>query len=511
MAKLTFGSGSQAEVPGQSSASSAPGARASRGSAVPGAPGSPGTRGASGASGVPGAESAPAAGVPGQPGAAGEGRGAGRGRKRSDEQVSSVFGSADAQADFGPDYSYRRIRFHKNDEVNPYAAEQDARYGMDERLSKLIMLGAALLVIFFLVCILPTNLFDPATRTDHTIGSLAGEVASSFKGLISFFTGADTMFSTYVFTVIVTLLAGAAMGLSGGVFQGAMKNALASPSTLGVTSGGTIGVIIYAVFVAPHTIGATFQGQISEYSQLVAQMTPLQYALELFGTFLSSLIGCVLIVFLVMAIALIAGKGRVSNASLIIAGQVFTAAIGVFITLIKDYLTIHADAELLTVLQNAQTSTFTGAYNLMTVSVFAVPLIACMVVIVLMAPRLTLLAFNDDEARSMGISTTATRNVMVAVCTVMTALVVSFCGAVGFVGFMVPHIARRLIGPDFRYLLPACALMGAGMVCVTFYISQLGIPWIASGSTGVITSVVGCAMFLFMALRNRGAASGDWL
>ena len=147
----------------------------------------------------------------------------------------------------------------------------------------------------------------------------------------------------------------------------------------------------------------------------------------------------------------------------------------------------------------------------MSVAVFAVPLIACMVVIVLMAPRLTLLAFNDEEARSMGISTATTRNVMVAICTVMTALVVSFCGAVGFVGFMVPHIARKVIGPDFRFLLPACALLGAAMVCVTFYISELGIPWIANGSTGVITSIVGCAAFLVMALKNRGAASGDWL
>ena len=478
MAQLTFGTNSPTQAPGQSNSGSLSPARGN-------------------------------VSVPGQEDAASQRRA--KSAERAEAQANSVFGSPDSKADFGPDYGYRRIRFHKNDEINPYAEEQDRRFGMDDRLGKIIMLAVVMIGVFFLVCILPTNVLDPVTRTDRTIGTLASEVASSFKGLISFFTFNETMYSSYVFTVLVTLLAGAAMGLSGGVFQGAMKNALASPSTLGVTSGGTIGSIIYAVFVSPHTIGSTFQGQVSEYSEQVAQMSTLDYILEMYGTFFSSLIGCVVVVFLVMSIALIAGKGKVSNASLVIAGQVFTAAIGVFITWIKQYLTIHADAEMLTVLQNAQSSTFTGSYNLISVSVFAIPLIACMVIIILMAPRLTLLAFNDEEARSMGISTVATRNVMVAICTIMTALVVSFCGAVGFVGFLIPHIARKFIGPDFRFLLPACALMGAIMVCATFYVSELGITWIGSGSTGVITSVIGCIAFLYMALKNRGAASGEWL
>ena len=460
-----------------------------------------------------GSEPAPGQGasgsVPGQQQASAVKPG-GRAAHRSEQQATAVFGSVDANADMGPDYSYRRIRFHKGDEVNPYAEEQDRRYGMDERLSKLIILAVVMVVIFFLVCILPTNVFG-INRIDHSIGGLASETATAFGGLIAFFTNPDSLYGIYVFTVVVTLLAGAAMGLSGGVFQGAMKNALASPSTLGVTSGGTIGLIIYAVFVAPHTVGATFEGNISDYVAQVEQMGPLEYAMEMYGGFVASLIGCGTVVALVMLIALIAGRGKVSNASLIIAGQVFAGAIGVFIGWIRDYLAVYGDSTAIAVLNTAQSSSFQGAYDLLSVTIFAVPLLACMVVIVLMAPRLTLLAFSDDEAKSMGISTKATRNVMVALCTIMTALVISFCGAVGFVGFMVPHIARKIVGPDFRFLLPACALLGACMVCAVFYISELGIPGIVSGSTGMITSVVGCVMFIVMAVRKRGAASGEWL
>ena len=430
---------------------------------------------------------------------------------KANQQVNSVFGSVDQSGDYGPDYGYRRIRFHKGDEVNPYADAQDARYGMDARMSKLIVVAVALVAVFFLVCILPTNVLDPLARHDRTIGTLAAETAASFGALIDFFRNPNTMFGTHVFTVLVTLLAGAAMGLSGGVFQGAMKNALASPSTLGVTNGGTIGAVIFAVFIAPNTVGATFQGQISDYSDRVANMDVAQYIMELYGSFLASLVGCIVVVFLVMSIALIAGRGKVSNASLVIAGQVFAAAITVVIQFIRDYLVLHGDQAAVQVLTAAQSSTFSGSYDVISVAIFAIPLIICMAVIILMSGRLTLLAFNDEEARSMGISTARTRNVMVALCTIMTALVVSFCGAVGFVGFLVPHIARKMVGPDFRYLLPASALLGAVMVCVVFYISELGIPWIASGSTGVVTSIVGCVAFIVMALKNRGSASGEWL
>ena len=430
--------------------------------------------------------------------------------KRAERQANSVFGSTDPQADYGPEYGYRRIRFHKNDEINPYADEQDKRYGMDERTSKLIMLGVIVAIVFFLTCILPTQVFS-MFRVDRTIGTLAHETATAFQAFIAFFTNPNTMFGTHVFTVLVTLLAGAAMGLSGGVFQGAMKNALASPSTLGVTNGGQIGAIIFAVFIAPNSVSATYEGQILDFAEYVDNLDLPTYIMELYGMFFSSLIGCVIVVFLVMLIALIAGRGKVSNASLIIAGQVFAAAIGVFVGWIRNYLTLYGSDAAIRTLTNAQSSTFTGSYNVVSVATFAIPLLACMAAIIAMSGRLTLLAFNDDEARSMGISTTRTRNVMVALCTVMTALVVSFCGVVGFVGFLVPHIARKFIGPDFRYLLPACSLLGAIMVCVTFYVSELGIPGLVTGSAGMITSVIGCLAFIVMAVRNRGAASGEWI
>ena len=109
----------------------------------------------------------------------------------------------------------------------------------------------------------------------------------------------------------------------------------------------------------------------------------------------------------------------------------------------------------------------------------------------------------------MGISTMATRNFMVAICTIMTALVVSFCGTVGFVGFLIPHIARRIVGPDFRYYIPASICMGAIYLLLAHYIMNLG--GFLAGSLGTFTSLIGVVFFIAVAIRQRARGNVDWI
>lgn len=429
--------------------------------------------------------------------------------KENAEFAPSLFkGDGLDAADKGPDYAYRRIRLRKADEVNPYAQQEDARRAMDPRARKVLIMAVVLLIVFFFSATLPTGVASPVARSNNSLAAFLRDFGMQVQGLIVFFTGGQTVFGTYVWEIVAAGLAGAALGLSGGVYQGAMKNALASPSTLGVTQGGTLGLIIYGVFI----YRGDWMGTVDEYLALTESMNPLEYVMEVFGAFFSSLLGCFIIVALIMLIATLAGRGRVTNVSLIIAGQVFAAVIGVAVTAIRYYLTVYAqDPVLIELLQEAQSVSFSGSYTALTVGVFAVPLVACMAVVFAMAPRLSLLAFDDEEARSLGISPRFTRNLMVAVCTVLTALVVSFTGPIGFVGFMCPHIARRFTGPDFRYLLPASALLGAILVVAVHYVSYMGIPGFVVGSTGVFTSILGCIMFIVMALRSRGDKHAEWI
>ena len=136
--------------------------------------------------------------------------------------------------------------------------------------------------------------------------------------------------------------------------------------------------------------------------------------------------------------------------------------------------------------------------------VVGVPLLVCMVVVLLMRRRLTLLSFGDDEAAAMGINVGRTRYAMIAVCTAMTAVAISFCGHVAFLGFISAHIARRIVGPDFRFLLPASLFTGAGLLTFIQYLCQSGLPFTDPNSAGTVCSVVGAIVFLGLVLSEWG-------
>ena len=140
--------------------------------------------------------------------------------------------------------------------------------------------------------------------------------------------------------------------------------------------------------------------------------------------------------------------------------------------------------------------------------IIGIPIIACLVVVLALRNKLNLLAFNEEEARSMGISTTRLRTALVACCTLLTAVVVAFCGSIGFVGFLIPHLARRLVGPDFKYLLPASGLLGAlFMIVVYFAYSNVTVP---SGSISMITTTLGVIAFIIVLFRQRQTGNASW-
>lgn len=110
----------------------------------------------------------------------------------------------------------------------------------------------------------------------------------------------------------------------------------------------------------------------------------------------------------------------------------------------------------------------------------------------------------------MGIATQRTQWITVIACTALTGVIVAFCGQVGMIGFIVPHLMRRVVGPDLRYLVPASALAGAGFLVLAYFCTTL----FETGSVttvGVYTSIIGGLVFLVVAIRQRGRGHGDWM
>ena len=441
-------------------------------------------------------------------GAAVDAPGKDEGAKR--ETSGAVFGSKEP-VDAGPDYGYRKRRTHKHDEVSVYNEQMDERYAMDRRLKVVVALLVAAVVLVPLTMVLPTHVLDTGSAEEAlawagtSLGGRIKAVSEIFSG-----TAAGSAMAIVLWQTLAVFLAGAALALNGAVYQGALKNALASPSTLGVMSGGTLGTVVYTlVFTFPQLEQGQDYILLSDAVARYAGMNVFEYIVATQMRALCSVAGCFLVVALVLLIAHIAGRGKVSKVGLLISGQVFSAVITSFVEMVRVYLRDNGtDAQY----EAVRSIVGGGIDNVVTpldVVLIAVPVAIGICIVMALRYRLNLLAFNDAEARSMGLSTTRTRNAVIVVCTILTAVIVSFCGSVGFVGFLVPHLVRKMVGPDFRYYIPASICMGAIYLLLAHYIMNLG--GFLAGSLGTFTSLIGVVFFIVVAIRQRARGNVDWI
>jgi iron complex transport system permease protein len=130
------------------------------------------------------------------------------------------------------------------------------------------------------------------------------------------------------------------------------------------------------------------------------------------------------------------------------------------------------------------------------------PLVAAgLVPLVFLRWRIGVLSLGEDEARSLGVDVARLRLVVIAAATLMTASVVAVSGVIGWIGLMIPHIARMMVGPNFDRLLPAAMLMGASFMLVVDTIGRS----MARIETpiGILTAVLGAPFFLWLLARGR--------
>lgn len=428
------------------------------------------------------------------------------------EHAGSMFGSSKKDDPLGPQYGYERKLFGHHDEVSAYTAQMDARYAMDSRLRTIIIMLVAVVVLVPLMVISPRGWLT-STYIGNGLAGWIDILQSNLQAASNIFSGVkdgNGLIIVFWQTAAVAVI-GAALAINGAVYQGALKNALASPSTLGVMSGGTLGTIVYTLVfqvqdVTTLGVDVTYNSEVQAYYDSIDTF---QYILVTQGRALCSIAGCFIVVALVLAIAAIAGRGKVSKAALVIAGQVFAAVISGVVSIVRRYISVYGTEEQMEALKATVNGSVSDIVGPLQFALVTIPLVIGFVIVMCMRSRMNLLAFNDEEARSMGISVARTRNTVVIVCTIMTAVVTSFCGSVGFVGFLVPHLARKIVGPDLRYLIPASALLGSIYLLLANYVMQLGS--LLSGSLGSFTSLIGVIFFLVAIIQQRRRGNVDWV
>lgn len=271
--------------------------------------------------------------------------------------------------------------------------------------------------------------------------------------------------------VFAAALVGAALAAAGTAYQTAFRNPLVSPDILGVSAGAGFGAVLGILLGLP---------------VLAIQLTG-------FATGLAT-------VALVLALSFsLRGGGQVLV--MVLCGIAVGALAGAGISLVK----LLADPE-----QQLPAITFwlmgslAGAKRADVLA--ALPaIVAGLLPLVLLRWRIGLLALGDDEAKTMGVEAGRLRLLIIACATLMTSAAVAMAGVVGWIGLMVPHMARLLTGPRFDRLLPAATLIGAAFMVlvdtVARSIAQMEVP------LGILTAVLGAPVFVWLLARgSRGWA-----
>jgi len=264
--------------------------------------------------------------------------------------------------------------------------------------------------------------------------------------------------------LLVAMLVGAALSASGLVMQAYFRNSLASPSLLGVSSGGAAGAVV--------AIGA---GWVS-HSLLVLPAAAIVGALLATG-----------------AVLILARRGA-STERLLLAGVALNALLGsVTSYVLSNYtLSYERNAQILFwLLGGLEDRTWEHA-------AIALPILGAAALLWPLGRPMDLLSLGSLEAQSLGVDVRRLRRWLLALATVLTALATAVAGTVGFVGLIVPHMLRLLVGPEHRRLVPLSLIGGAAFVVACDLLGR------AAGGlrVGIVTSLVGGPFFLWMLRRQ---------
>jgi iron complex transport system permease protein len=273
--------------------------------------------------------------------------------------------------------------------------------------------------------------------------------------------------------VVLVALTGAALACSGTAYQGLFRNPLADPYLIGVASGAGLGAIAVIALRAAHPlIGA-----------------PLAPA----GAFAGAL----------LTVALVYVIGRVGRTTPITTLLLAGVAVGTLATSIATFLLLRLSQQSTRVLAFLLGG-YGGAGWESVLAVAPFMLLGC-ALLHLYARPLNLLLFDDQQARQLGVDVERVTLVIVIAATLTTAAAVAFSGLIGFVGLIVPHIGRLLVGADHRRLLPLATLGGAGFLLLADLLARTVIAP-EELPLGVVTALVGAPFFLWLLRRARRAA-----
>ena len=266
--------------------------------------------------------------------------------------------------------------------------------------------------------------------------------------------------------IILALLVGCCLSAAGAAFQGTFQNPLTSPDILGASQGAALGAAI-AILLG-------------------------------WGSVAISGMAFVFAIIAVLLVLLISSRARGNKVLVVVLSGVMISSLmsaGVsFTKLIAD------PANTLPAITYWLMGSLTSA-NLKDIAMVIAPMALGLVALYLMRWRINILTMGDEEAETLGVNTKVVRLVVILAATLVTAASVAVTGMIGWVGLVVPHLCRMLVGADYRRLVPASMIMGAGFLLIVDDVSRLLTT--AEIPIGILTAFIGAPFFLYLITRRK--------
>jgi iron complex transport system permease protein len=331
------------------------------------------------------------------------------------------------------------------------------------RMKMIVLLGTVLSVIMFLamLCIGPTKIIDPITALTSLFSAIGkdGSVMSPDEILI---------YSSRMPRAIAALAVGLGLSVAGAAYQAVIRNPLVDPYIMGVSSGaGTLAIAVIA-------FDFTFFGLMSSYSiYLIA---------------VAAIVGGLVAFLLTMALAHRAGG---TTNAYVLSGVVIGLVFGAAQTIMIVFSGNKVSNVMLWLFGSFSNITWEKAIFIL------IPVIIISLFIFRYAKEMNLVLLGEGQARQMGLNVKRFNAMILTLASIMTAFCVAFCGIIGFVGLVVPHLCRMLFGGDHRLVLPGSIALGGVLMMAADLAARMIIPG-NELPVGAITTLIGVPVFAYL-------------
>lgn len=327
-------------------------------------------------------------------------------------------------------------------------------------------------LIFILLSVLTFTLCVFAGSVDISVLDTINAIASAVSGDELIDGASQIIVNVRIPRVICVALSGAALSIAGAAMQGLLKNPLADGTTLGVSSGASLGAVLaiafgtYVPFLGD--AGVTVSAIIFSFVSLVVIMS-LSYKLDY----------------------------SFSTNTIILVGVIFS----MFVSSINSFVVTFAGSKVKTIMfwtMGSLSGTNYGHALLLFVT-----LLVCGIVILRYGNELNAFAVGEDNARNIGVNVERVKILIMIFVSILIGVCVSVGGTIGFVGLVTPHITRMIVGPNHKRLLPASLFLGAVFLMLSDLVSRVILAPLEL-PIGVVTSFVGSILFVYIFYRTRG-------